>query len=127
MSCGTASMMCLWQSCEREDRWVQGRGKTILYFYDEEVCGLQEKFAVYAENFPVYEQLTVYQINIWLVCELGCYANIQHHNPVIDDFVREKFDCQESWCSLLRCHLLEPAPKIKRIYRKELSSTNSGF
>ena len=40
---------------------------TILYFYDEEVVrGLQEKFAAYAENFPVWANQAngMLQINI---------------------------------------------------------------
>ena len=55
---------------------------TILYFYDEEVVrGLQEKFAAYAENFPVWANQAngMLQINIWSALrELGVGANIQH-------------------------------------------------
>ena len=94
---------------------------TILYFYDEEVVhGLQEKFAAYAENFPVWANQAngMLQINIWSALrELGVGANIQHYNPVIDDFVREKFGLPESWKLVAQMPfggiVMEPAPKDK--------------
>ena len=94
---------------------------TILYFYDEEVVrGLQEKFVAYAENFPVWANQAngMLQINIWSALrELGVGANIQHYNPVIDDFVREKFGLPGNWKLVAQMPfggiVMEPAPKDK--------------
>lgn len=94
---------------------------TILYFYDEEVVrGLQEKFDAYAENFPVWANQAngMLQINIWSALrELGVGANIQHYNPVIDDFAREKFGLPENWKLVAQMPfggiVMEPAPKDK--------------
>ena len=94
---------------------------TILYFYDEEVVrSLQEKFAAYADNFPVWANQAngMLQINIWSsLRELGVGANIQHYNPVIDEAVREMFEVPESWKLIAQMPFggigMEPAPKDK--------------
>lgn len=94
---------------------------TILYFYDKEVVrSLQEKFAAYAENFPVWANQAngMLQINIWSALrELGVGANIQHYNPVIDEAVREMFEVPESWKLIAQMPFggigMEPAPKDK--------------
>lgn len=74
---------------------------TILYFYDEDIVkGLQEKFPLYAENFPIWANQAngMLQINIWSsLRELGIGANLQHYNPVIDAMVKEMFDVPENW------------------------------
>lgn len=61
---------------------------------------LQEKFPLYAENFPVWANQAngMLQINIWTALrELGIGANLQHYNPVIDEMVRQMFSLPESW------------------------------
>ena len=95
-------------------------GKVARGKIDEVVRGLQEKFAAYAENFPVWANQAngMLQINIWSALrELGVGANIQHYNPVIDDFVREKFGLPESWKLIAQMPfggiVMEPAPKDK--------------
>lgn len=94
---------------------------TVLYFYDEEVVrSLQEKFAAYADNFPIWANQAngMLQINIWSsLRELGVGANIQHYNPVIDDAVREMFGVPESWKLIAQMPFggigMEPVPKDK--------------
>lgn len=74
---------------------------TVLYFTDTNVVkGLQEQFALYADNFPIWAQQSngMLQISIWSALrDLGIGANIQHYNPVIDNAVKELFDLPESW------------------------------
>ena len=74
---------------------------TILYFYDTDVVkGLQERFPLYAANFPVWAQQAngMLQFSIWSgLRDLGVGANLQHYNPVIDEMVREMFDLPASW------------------------------
>ena len=74
---------------------------TVLYFTDDDVVkGLQEQFAAYAANFPVWAAQSngMLQISVWAgLRDLGLGANVQHYNPVIDDAVRKLFDVPESW------------------------------
>lgn len=105
---------------EKVDGFKAAAG-TILYFYDEDVVrGLQEKFAAYAENFPVWANQAngMLQINIWSALrELGVGANIQHYNPVIDDFVHDMFGLPENWKLVAQMPfggiVAEPASKDK--------------
>lgn len=75
---------------------------TVLFFEDQAVVkGLQEQFALYADNFPVWsEQVSgITAVNTWtaLSAELGFGGNLQHYNPVIDASVAKAFDLPESW------------------------------
>ena len=74
---------------------------TILYFYDETVVkSLQEKFPLYANNFPVWASQSsgMLQLSIWSALrELNVGANLQHYNPVIDEKVKALFDIPESY------------------------------
>lgn len=81
-------------SREKIDGFKNGAG-TILYFYDSEIVkGMQEKFPLYAANFPNWAQQAsaMLQINVWSgLRELGIGASLQHYNPVIDEKIRELF------------------------------------
>lgn len=85
---------------EKIDGFKAGYG-TVLYFYDANVVkSLQEKFAPYAANFPIWAQQAngMLQLAIWSgLAELGVGANIQHYNPVIDEAVRKIFDLPENY------------------------------
>lgn len=74
---------------------------TILYFYDEDVVkAMQEQFAPYAQNFPIWASQAngMLQINLWTALrEQGIGANIQHYNPVIDETVKKMFNIPDSW------------------------------
>lgn len=82
------------------DSFKAGAG-TVLYFYDQDVVkGLQEKFPLYAENFPGWalQSSAMLQISIWTgLRELGIGASLQHYNPVIDEKIHEMFDLPESY------------------------------
>lgn len=75
---------------------------TALFFEDQDVVkGLQEQFALYADNFPVWSEqaLGITSVNAWtaLSSELGLGANLQHYNPVIDASVIAKYNVPASW------------------------------
>jgi len=82
------------------DSFKSGYG-TILYFIDEEVVkALQNQFALYANNFPIWANQAngMLQSNIWTALkELKVGASLQHYNPIIDKMVSESFDIPESW------------------------------
>lgn len=77
-----------------------GQG-TILYFYDENVVkGLQENFALYAENFPIWAQQEngMLQLVIWsALAGEGVGASVQHYNPIVDAAAAEAFDLPSNW------------------------------
>ncbi|MGI6756001.1 MAG: nitroreductase family protein [Atopobiaceae bacterium] len=77
---------------------------TVLYFTDQDVvAGLQEQFATYAANFPIWAQQSngMLQLSIWTgLRDMGIGANIQHYNPVIDEAVHKLFNVPESWTLL---------------------------
>lgn len=74
---------------------------TVLFFEDTSVIkGLQEKFSLYAENFPIWsEQSTgINQHAVWVaLAEAGLGASLQHYNPLIDDAVKSEWDLPTSW------------------------------
>jgi len=72
-----------------------------LFFEDEEVVkSLQDKFALYADKFPVWAQQTsaMHQYAMWTelrTLEVG--ASLQHYNPLIDDNVAAAFSVPDHW------------------------------
>ena len=74
---------------------------TVLFFEDSSViANLQEQFALYADNFPVWSQQSsgMLQFVIWTALEAeGFGASLQHYNPLIDDKVRAEWSLPESW------------------------------
>ena len=94
---------------------------TILYFYDENIVkGLQEKFPLYAENFPIWANQAngMLQFSIWSALrEENIGANLQHYNPVIDSAVKKLFNLPENWKLIAQMPfggiVEEPAPKDK--------------
>ncbi|MDT2742431.1 nitroreductase family protein [Lactococcus garvieae] len=74
---------------------------TALFFEDQEVVkGLQEQFALYADNFPVWSEQAsgITSVNAWTaLAELGIGANLQHYNPVIDEAVAKEWNIPANW------------------------------
>lgn len=87
-------------SREKIESFKSGAG-TILYFYDKNVVQvLQEKFPLYAQNFPIWANQAngMLQFTIWSgLAEKGIGANLQHYNPVIDKKIKEIFNIPESY------------------------------
>ncbi|MFC7442823.1 nitroreductase family protein [Laceyella putida] len=85
---------------EKMNAFRNGYG-TVLFFEDQEVIkSLQEQFALYKENFPVWSEQSsgMLQFVIWTSLELeGFGATLQHYNPLIDDEVKQKWNIPDSW------------------------------
>lgn len=85
---------------DKIDSFKSGYG-TVLYFTDEAVVkGLQEQFAFYASNFPIWANQSngMLQSNVWnALREVKIGASLQHYNPVINEAVAKLFDLPASW------------------------------
>ena len=75
---------------DKIDSFAAGFG-TALFFEDQEVVKcLQEQFAAYADNFPIWSEHStgIAQFAVWLaLSERGLGASLQHYNPIIDEQV----------------------------------------
>ncbi|WML42804.1 nitroreductase family protein [Neobacillus sp. PS3-40] len=74
---------------------------TVLFFEDEAIVkSLQEQFALYADNFPIWSQQAsgMHQLVVWTALEAeGLGASLQHYNPLIDDEVKNKWNIPGNW------------------------------
>lgn len=85
---------------ERINGFAAGYG-TVLFFEDQTVVkNLQEKFSLYAENFPIWSNQTsgMLQFVVWTALEEeGLGASLQHYNPLIDEEVRATWNLPKEW------------------------------
>lgn len=113
---------------EKIDSFKAGAG-TILYFVDENVVkGMQEQFALYADNFPIWANQAsgMLQLSIWTgLRELNIGASLQHYNPIIDDMVHKMFEVPENYRLLAQMPfggiVEEPEPKEKEDITKRIN------
>ncbi|ACX88724.1 nitroreductase family protein [Pectobacterium parmentieri] len=74
---------------------------TVLFFEDTSVIeALQEKFALYADNFPVWSEHStgIAQAAVWsTLAQEKIGASLQHYNPLIDNDVKAQWDLPASW------------------------------
>lgn len=74
---------------------------TILFFEDQDVVrSLQEKFALYADNFPVWSEQSsgMAQLAVWsALANADVGASLQHYNPLIDATVAREWGIPASW------------------------------
>lgn len=82
------------------DTFAAGVG-TVLYFIDDDVTqALQQKFALYADKFPVWaeQSIGILQYIVWdIFAEHQIGASLQHYNPLIDDAVTKHLELPLSW------------------------------
>ncbi|MDQ8995622.1 nitroreductase family protein [Acinetobacter soli] len=88
------------KTSKKMDSFAAGVG-TILFFEDQNVIQeLQEKFALYADNFPVWSEhsTAMAQLAVWtaLAAE-NVGASLQHYNPIVDDKVHAEWAVSSSW------------------------------
>ena len=85
---------------EKINSFKNGYG-TLLYFEDQVVVeGLQEQFALYKDNFPIWslQSSGMLQFTIWTSLEAeGLGASLQHYNPLIDEQVKAEWKLPEKW------------------------------
>lgn len=74
---------------------------SVLFFEDQQVVkGLQDKFALYAEHFPVWAEHSnaMHQYAIWTaLAAVGVGANLQHYTPVIGAQVAQTWHIPAHW------------------------------
>lgn len=74
---------------------------TVLFFEDMDIVkNLQEQFALYADNFPVWSEQAsgLTQANVWTaLAQENIGANLQHYNPVIDEAVAKEWSIPSQW------------------------------
>ncbi len=74
---------------------------TVLFFEDVNVVkGLQEQFAAYADNFPIWSEHSsaMAQLAVWTVLSSeGIGASLQHYNPIIDEQVKAEWGIPANW------------------------------
>ena len=74
---------------------------TVLFFEDQAVIsGFQEKFPLYKDNFSIWSGNSsgMLQYLVWTSLAVeGMGASLQHYNPLIDGWVREKTGASPSW------------------------------
>lgn len=74
---------------------------TVLFYEDQDVIkGLQEKFALYADNFPVWSEHStgIAQFAVWTaLAEAGIGASLQHYNPLPDAAAAAQWQLPASW------------------------------
>ncbi|PLR69045.1 nitroreductase family protein [Bacillus sp. PAMC26568] len=85
---------------EKMNAFGSGYG-TVLFFEDQAVVeSLQQQFAAYADNFPLWSQQSngMLQFVIWTSLELeGFGASLQHYNPLIDEEVKSEWNIPQGW------------------------------
>lgn len=83
-----------------DNAFLSGAG-TVLFFEDQSVIkGLQEQFALYADNFPIWSEQAsgIAQFAVWTaLSEENIGASLQHYNPVIDEQVSKAWDIPADW------------------------------
>lgn len=74
---------------------------TVLFYEDQDVIkDLQEQFALYADNFPVWSEHSsaIAQFATWTaLAEINIGASLQHYNPIVDEEVAQTFDIPANW------------------------------
>lgn len=88
------------QTEERINGFKSGYG-TVLFFEDQDVVkGLQEAFALYKDNFPVWSEQSsgMLQYIVWTaLAQEGLAASLQHYNPLVNEFVEKTWGVPKSW------------------------------
>ncbi|WP_192458501.1 nitroreductase family protein [Musicola keenii] len=80
--------------------FAAGAGTALFYEDTDVVKSLQEKFAAYADNFPIWSEHStgIAQFAVWTaLAQAGIGASLQHYNPLIDDDIRHAWQLPESW------------------------------
>lgn len=82
------------------DSFAAGLG-TILFYEDQNVVtSLQEKFALYADNFPIWSEQSsgMAQFAVWVALrEAGLGASLQHYSPVVDAAAAAEWNIPAHW------------------------------
>ncbi|KAF4978538.1 hypothetical protein FDECE_18197 [Fusarium decemcellulare] len=90
-----------WQPTADRMAGFKAAAGSILFFDDDEtVQGVQKKFPLYADKFPLFasQSLAIQQWILWAALEAeGLGANLQHYNPLVDAKVQEIWKVPTAW------------------------------
>ncbi|WP_461612119.1 nitroreductase family protein [Clostridium sp. Marseille-QA1073] len=85
---------------EKINSFKSGYG-TVLFFEDNSVVeSLQQQFAAYKDNFPIWSQQSsgMHQFTIWTALEIeGFGASLQHYTELIENDVKKEWSVPENW------------------------------
>ncbi|WML33643.1 nitroreductase family protein [Clostridium sp. OS1-26] len=74
---------------------------TILFFEDNSVIeSLQQQFALYKDNFPIWSEQSsgMHQYVIWTALEIeGFGVSLQHYNELIEADVKKEWSIPDNW------------------------------
>ncbi|MGY4197350.1 nitroreductase family protein [Bradyrhizobium sp. USDA 4520] len=88
------------QTSAKIDSFAAGAG-TVLFFEDQDVVKkLQDNFALYADNFPIWSEQSsgMAQFAVWTVlAEHHIGASLQHYSPLVDEAVRTEWHVPANW------------------------------
>ncbi|MEZ2772248.1 nitroreductase family protein [Acinetobacter pseudolwoffii] len=80
--------------------FAAGYGTALFYEDQNVVKSMQEQFALYADNFPVWSEHSsaIAQFATWTaLAEKNIGASLQHYNPIIDEEVAQTFEVPSHW------------------------------
>ncbi|KAF3770644.1 Nitroreductase [Cryphonectria parasitica EP155] len=90
-----------WEGTAKKMALFKGAAGTVLFYEDQAVVNaMQERFAIYADRFPVWAGHTdaMLQWATWTALEAeGLGANLQHYNPLIDQRVAAEWNVPADW------------------------------
>lgn len=85
---------------EKMNSFKSGYG-SVLFFEDQSVVeSMQNQFALYKDNFPIWSNQSsgMLQFVVWTALEdAGFGASLQHYNPLIDDEVASTWNLPSTW------------------------------
>ncbi|WP_455480996.1 nitroreductase family protein [Bartonella sp. B12(2025)] len=74
---------------------------TVLFYEDQDVIkNLQDKFSLYANNFPIWSEQSggMAQFAVWTaLANANVGASLQHYNPLIDVDVANTWNIPANW------------------------------
>ncbi|WP_066271540.1 nitroreductase family protein [Hydrogenophaga palleronii] len=82
------------------DSFAAGAGTVLFYEDQATIQDLQQKFPLYADNFPTFSEHSagMAQFAVWTaLAEAGIGASLQHYAPLIDAEVARNWDVPASW------------------------------
>ena len=85
---------------QKIDSFSAGFGTALFYEDQDVIKDLQEQFALYADNFPVWSEHSsaIAQFATWTaLAEINIGASLQHYNPIVDEEVAQTFYIPANW------------------------------
>ena len=85
---------------EKINTFKNGYG-TVLYFEDQDVVkSLQEQYALYKDNFPIWslQSSGMLQFIVWAALESeGFGASLQHYNEIVEADMKKEWNISNQW------------------------------